>query len=92
MITHLTGISAPVHTRDTVEMGMVLPGFGKLKPIPAPMHTCDTLSQVYPYPCHALTTVASQPAAARASVVFNVRHLVYDSLLENRKRTSSANY
>ena len=37
MITHLTGISAPVHTRDTVETGTVLPGFGKLKPIPVPM-------------------------------------------------------
>ena len=55
MITHLTRISAPVHTRDTVETGTVLPGFGKLKPIPAPVHTRDTLSRVYPYPCHALT-------------------------------------
>ena len=54
MITHLTGISAPVHTRDTMETGTVLPGFGKLKPIPAPVHTRDTLSWVYPYPCHAL--------------------------------------
>ena len=55
MITHLTGISAPVHTRDTVETGTVLPRFGKLKPIPTPVHTRDTLSRVYPYPCHALT-------------------------------------
>ena len=54
MITHLTGISAPVHTRDTVETGTVLPGFGKLKPIPVPVHTCDTLSRVYLYLCHAL--------------------------------------
>ena len=54
MITHLTGISAPVHTHDTMETGMVLPGFGKLKPIPVPMHTRDTLSRVYLYPCHAL--------------------------------------
>ena len=36
------------------KMGMVLPGFGKLKPIPTPVHTHDTLSRVYPYPCHAL--------------------------------------
>ena len=57
MITHLTGISAPVHTHDTVETGTVLPGFGKLKPIPAPVHTRDTLSRVYPYPCHALVRI-----------------------------------
>ena len=54
MITHLTGILAPVHTRNTMEMGTVLPRFSKLKPIPAPVHTHDTLSWVYPYPCHAL--------------------------------------
>ena len=55
MITHLTRISAPVHTHDTVETGTVLPGFGKLKPIPIPMHTRDPLSWVYLYLCHALT-------------------------------------
>jgi hypothetical protein len=43
-----------MHTCDTVEMGTVLPGFGKLKPIPIPMHTMSTLSQVYLYLCHAL--------------------------------------
>jgi hypothetical protein len=58
MTTHLTGIlthtQIPVHTCDTVEMGIVLPRFSKLKPISVLMHTMSTLSQVYPYPCHAL--------------------------------------
>ena len=48
------GTGIPVHTHNTMEMGMVLHGFRKLKPIPVPVHTHDTLSQVYPYPCHAL--------------------------------------
>src|ERR1700733_4840248 len=55
--THLTGhfgTGIPGRTRNTMEMGTVLHGFGKLKPVPVPMHTCDTLSRVYPYPCHAL--------------------------------------
>ena len=39
------------------KIGAVLPGFGKLKPIPAPMHIRDTLSWVYPYPCHALIII-----------------------------------
>ena len=34
--------------------GTVLHGYGKLKPIPIPEQTRDTLSWVYPYPCHAL--------------------------------------
>ena len=58
MITHLAGISAPMHTHDTMEMGMVLCGFGKLKPVPIPVHTHDTLSWVYLYPCHALEIIA----------------------------------
>jgi hypothetical protein len=42
------------NTCDTVEMGTVLHRFGKLKPVPVPVHTHDTLSWVYLYPCHAL--------------------------------------
>src|SRR3984885_9069673 len=56
--THLTGrfgTGIPGRTRNTVETGTVLHGFSKLKPVPVPMHTRDTLSRVYPYPCHALT-------------------------------------
>jgi hypothetical protein len=44
-----------MHTHNTVETGMVLPGFGKLKPVPVPVHTGSTLSRVYPYLCHALS-------------------------------------
>ena len=40
----------------------VLPGFGKLKPIPAPVHTHDTLSWVYPYLCHALAAAQNRHA------------------------------
>jgi hypothetical protein len=42
-----------MHTHDTIT-GMVLHRFGKLKPIPIPMHTISTLSWVYLYLCHAL--------------------------------------
>ena len=37
----------------------MLHGFGKLKPAPVPVHTRDTLSRVYPYPCHALHIIIS---------------------------------
>ena len=43
-----------------METGTLLPGFGKLKPVPVPVHTRDTLSQVYPYPCHALNGVVER--------------------------------
>ena len=39
--------------------GTVLHGYGKLKPIPVPEQTRDTLSWVYPYPCHALGVIQS---------------------------------
>jgi hypothetical protein len=58
VVTHLTGISACRHPdipMTPVETGTVLLGFSKLKPVPIPRHTHDTLSWVYPYPCHALT-------------------------------------
>ena len=32
-------------------------GFGKLKPVPMPEQIRDTLSRVYPYPCHALSVL-----------------------------------
>ena len=37
--------------------GTVLHRYGKLKPIPVPEQTHDTLSQVYLYLCHALPTL-----------------------------------
>jgi hypothetical protein len=43
-----------VQTRIPMGKGTVLHGFGKLKPVPVPRQTRDTLSQVYPYLCHAL--------------------------------------
>ena len=64
MITHLTGISAPGYLCipvTPVETGTVLHGFGKLKPIPVPVHTISILSQVYPYPCHALPVRGGGP-------------------------------
>ena len=51
------GTRIPVHTRNTVEMGTVLHGFGKLKPVP--VYTHDTLSWVYLYPCHSLVVMHS---------------------------------
>jgi hypothetical protein len=45
------------NTHNTMEMGTVLHGFSKLKPIPIPMHTCDTLLWVYLYLCHALPLI-----------------------------------
>jgi hypothetical protein len=58
-----------MHTHDTVETGMVLPGFGKLKPLPVPVHTHDTLSRVYPYPCHAL--ILGMPFLSSEQIVIN---------------------
>jgi hypothetical protein len=52
------GTWIPMDTHDTVEMSMVLHVFNKLKPVPIPMHTIGTLSQVYPYPCDALLTAS----------------------------------
>jgi hypothetical protein len=55
MTHHLTRILAPGYPCIPMtprEMGTVLHGFSKLKPIPIPMHTITTLLWVYPYPCH----------------------------------------
>jgi hypothetical protein len=38
--------------------GMVLHGYGKVKPVPVPEQTRDTLSRVYPYLCHTLSVVS----------------------------------
>src|SRR3984885_15897403 len=38
------------NTHDTVEMGTVLHGFGKLKPVPVPVHTRDRIVRVLPVP------------------------------------------
>ena len=56
--------------------GTVLHGYGKLKPIPVPEQTRDTLSQVYLYLCHALAVI--QPAQSKhflpsVAVTFLVR-------------------
>ena len=48
------GTGIPVHTRDTVEMGTVLHRFGKLKPIPAPVHTRGHIITGLPVPVSCL--------------------------------------
>jgi hypothetical protein len=43
-----TGI--PAHTHNTMEKGMVLPGYGNPIPILIPMHTRDHIVMVLPVP------------------------------------------
>src|ERR1700733_10410205 len=38
------------HTRNTVEKGMVLCGYGNPEPVPVPEHTHDQISTVLPVP------------------------------------------
>src|SRR3984885_5339688 len=38
------------HTRNTMEKGMVLCGYGNLEPVPIPEHTHDWISMVLPVP------------------------------------------
>jgi hypothetical protein len=40
----------PAHTHNTVEKGMVLPGYGNPIPVPVPMHTRDRIITVLPVP------------------------------------------
>jgi hypothetical protein len=40
----------PAHTRNTVEKGMVLPGYGNPIPVPIPVHTHDRIITVLPIP------------------------------------------
>ena len=40
----------PLQTHNTVDKGTVLPGFGKLKPIPIPKHTRDLIVTVLSIP------------------------------------------
>jgi hypothetical protein len=40
----------PAHTRNTVEKGTVLPGYGNPIPVPVPMHTHDRIITVLPVP------------------------------------------
>ena len=40
----------PLQTRNTMDKGTVLPGFGKLKPVPVPEHTRDLIVMVLPIP------------------------------------------
>src|ERR1700733_13339943 len=80
--THLTGhfgTGIPGRTRNTVETGTVLHGFGKLKPVPVPVHTRDTLSRVYPYPCHALAT-PSTTVYEETSIRYNNNDITEGSL------------
>ena len=43
------------HTRNTVEKGMVLPGYGNPEPIPVPKRTRDHIITVLPVPVDRVT-------------------------------------
>src|ERR1700733_11346831 len=78
--THLTGCfgtGTPGRTRNTMEMGTVLHGFGKLKPVPVPVHTRDTLSRVYLYPCHALHVINVDASMSICHLPAEVCDVVY---------------
>jgi hypothetical protein len=46
----------PTHTRNTVEKGMVLPGYGNPIPVPVPVHTRDRIIMVLPIPMSLLSS------------------------------------
>jgi hypothetical protein len=48
------GTGIPTHTHNTVEKGMVLPGYGNLKPVPIFKHTRFRIYTVLPVPMSCL--------------------------------------
>src|ERR1700733_4059831 len=59
MITHLTGISAPVTPWKWV---WCCRGLANSNPYPYPSIPVTTLSQCYPHPCHTLTVTTLEAA------------------------------
>jgi hypothetical protein len=81
----------PAHTRNTVEKGTVLPGYGNPIPVPVPVtglsrcypYPCipvTGLSWCYPYPCHSLhVTVLKFPMSADESTIVTRNEIKHSS-------------